>query len=281
MRSAPGRWRLPAGARLISNRVTGIDWLIVAFTALLAFYGYMQGFIVGALSLRRLRARRVRRHAARAAAAAGRIALAVRAAVRSARRAARRRDARQRLRGPRRPRPSRAAAAGLADDRRTARSGADRVRRARDRVDRRRRRARRLGLDTAAPGHPAVGDPAGAQHAAAALRRDPPRARPLRSAAVGHRTRGRRGAAQRRDPADERGHRARAAASCESSEPRADSGSRAAAGSRRRASSSRTRTSSPGRPTPPCSSAAIRPTWPPTRWRSIRTTTSRSSASPA
>jgi S1-C subfamily serine protease len=31
--------------------VTAIDWLIVAFTALLAFYGYVQGFIVGALSL--------------------------------------------------------------------------------------------------------------------------------------------------------------------------------------------------------------------------------------
>jgi Trypsin-like peptidase domain/Colicin V production protein len=31
--------------------VTGIDWLIVTFTVLLAFYGYMQGFIVGALSL--------------------------------------------------------------------------------------------------------------------------------------------------------------------------------------------------------------------------------------
>jgi hypothetical protein len=31
--------------------MTGIDWAIVAFTALLAFYGYLQGFIVGALSL--------------------------------------------------------------------------------------------------------------------------------------------------------------------------------------------------------------------------------------
>jgi S1-C subfamily serine protease len=31
--------------------VTGIDWLIVAFTILLAVYGYMQGFIVGGLSL--------------------------------------------------------------------------------------------------------------------------------------------------------------------------------------------------------------------------------------
>jgi S1-C subfamily serine protease len=31
--------------------VTGLDWVIVGFTALLAFYGYVQGFIVGALSL--------------------------------------------------------------------------------------------------------------------------------------------------------------------------------------------------------------------------------------
>src|SRR5581483_59096 len=33
------------------SAVTGVDWLIVAFTALLAIYGYLQGFIVGALSL--------------------------------------------------------------------------------------------------------------------------------------------------------------------------------------------------------------------------------------
>jgi len=31
--------------------MTGVDWLIVAFTTLLAFYGYIQGFIVGVLSL--------------------------------------------------------------------------------------------------------------------------------------------------------------------------------------------------------------------------------------
>jgi hypothetical protein len=36
---------------LTSERVTGLDWVIVAFTALLAIYGYLQGFIVGALSL--------------------------------------------------------------------------------------------------------------------------------------------------------------------------------------------------------------------------------------
>ena len=31
--------------------MTAVDWLIVAFTALLAIYGYVQGFIIGALSL--------------------------------------------------------------------------------------------------------------------------------------------------------------------------------------------------------------------------------------
>ncbi len=31
--------------------MTAIDWVIVGFTALLAFYGYLQGFIVGVLSL--------------------------------------------------------------------------------------------------------------------------------------------------------------------------------------------------------------------------------------
>ena len=31
--------------------MTAVDWVIVAFTALLAFYGYVQGFIVGVLSL--------------------------------------------------------------------------------------------------------------------------------------------------------------------------------------------------------------------------------------
>ena len=38
-------------AWLISPSVTTIDWVIVAFTVLLAFYGYLQGFIVGLLSL--------------------------------------------------------------------------------------------------------------------------------------------------------------------------------------------------------------------------------------
>ena len=31
--------------------MTGLDWAIVGFTVLLGFYGYLQGFIVGAMSL--------------------------------------------------------------------------------------------------------------------------------------------------------------------------------------------------------------------------------------
>jgi S1-C subfamily serine protease len=44
----PERWR---NAHRNLPVVTVIDWLIVAFTVLLAMYGYAQGFIVGALSL--------------------------------------------------------------------------------------------------------------------------------------------------------------------------------------------------------------------------------------
>lgn len=41
----------PPDDAITLERVTGLDWVIVAFTVLLAFYGYLQGFIVGALSL--------------------------------------------------------------------------------------------------------------------------------------------------------------------------------------------------------------------------------------
>lgn len=39
------------GATTTLERVTGLDWVIVGFTVLLAFYGYLQGFIVGVLAL--------------------------------------------------------------------------------------------------------------------------------------------------------------------------------------------------------------------------------------
>lgn len=43
-------WRSRRG-RLLCIGVSVLDWVIVAFTVLLAFYGYLQGFIIGALSL--------------------------------------------------------------------------------------------------------------------------------------------------------------------------------------------------------------------------------------
>src|ERR1700748_3851890 len=49
LRGPPGILALevaPGGAP-----VSAVDWVIVAFPVLLAFYGYVQGFIVGALSL--------------------------------------------------------------------------------------------------------------------------------------------------------------------------------------------------------------------------------------
>lgn len=42
-------WRGRRGPSLPG--VTGLDWVIVGFTLLLAFYGYLQGFLVGVLSL--------------------------------------------------------------------------------------------------------------------------------------------------------------------------------------------------------------------------------------
>jgi len=38
-------------ASILSSQMTTVDWAIVAFTVLLAVYGYRQGFLVGALSL--------------------------------------------------------------------------------------------------------------------------------------------------------------------------------------------------------------------------------------
>ena len=90
---------------------TGSSW---ASCALLALFGYAQGFLAGALVAGRFRGRRVRRDAARAAAAAGRQGLAVRAAVRPRRRAAGGRGARVGLRGDRRATALRAAACARA-----------------------------------------------------------------------------------------------------------------------------------------------------------------------
>lgn len=51
-------WRLCTASSSVGTRgahypgaVSALDWVIVGFTVLLAFYGYVQGFIVGAMSL--------------------------------------------------------------------------------------------------------------------------------------------------------------------------------------------------------------------------------------
>src|SRR3954452_24695174 len=47
----PRRAGLPARPRVGSGRVTGLDWLIVAFTVVMATVGWRQGFIAGVLAL--------------------------------------------------------------------------------------------------------------------------------------------------------------------------------------------------------------------------------------
>lgn len=52
--AAPGGRTDPAGwpeSRTNLRRMTTVDWVIVVFVALLAIYGYLQGFLVGVLSL--------------------------------------------------------------------------------------------------------------------------------------------------------------------------------------------------------------------------------------
>ena len=100
----------------------------MAFTVLLALYGYAQGFIVGALSLVGIRARSVPRIPPRAARADRRLALGVRAAVRPARGAARRGGAGGRPAGPRCARPDVPPPARVANGRRSIRRDPDRLR---------------------------------------------------------------------------------------------------------------------------------------------------------
>ena len=65
-------WRLSGKELVEHDLVTGLDWLIVAFAAVLALFGFRQGFIVGALSFAGFVAGCVPRHPHRAAAAAAR-----------------------------------------------------------------------------------------------------------------------------------------------------------------------------------------------------------------
>ena len=75
-----------ANAGLTLRPVSLLDWVIVAFTCLLAVYGYLQGFIVGALSLIGFGIGAFLGVRLGTAAAQPRRPLAVRAAVRAGRR---------------------------------------------------------------------------------------------------------------------------------------------------------------------------------------------------
>ncbi len=210
MRPCPG-----SGDRLANLQpVTAIDWLIVAFTALLAFYGYLQGFIVGVLSLLGfalgaflgtrlgpllLPGGSHSQYAPLfgligALLAGGMLASGFEGIGVHARSALRI--------------PGLRTVDGLLGGLLTACVGlgiawiVGAV------------ALRLLGLAAAAPRHPALGDPRRAEPAAAAVGPDPPRAGALRPAAVGARAGGRRAGADARDPRHAAACGRRAAASC-------------------------------------------------------------------
>ena len=81
--------------------MTGLDWIIVAFAAILAAFGFRQGFIVGVAVLRRVRPRSIPRNPPGSSAAGPGFGLSLRARLRPGRRASGRGDPRQRRRGPR------------------------------------------------------------------------------------------------------------------------------------------------------------------------------------
>ena len=89
-------------------QVTGLDWIIVAFAAILAAFGFRRGFIVGVLSFGGFALGAFLGTRAGSSTAREGLGLALCACVRPVRRAARRRDPRERARGSRFRRPARA-----------------------------------------------------------------------------------------------------------------------------------------------------------------------------
>ena len=97
----PTPLRMSTAGTVEHGEMTELDWFIVAFAAMLACFRLPAGLHRRGALLRRVRARRIPRHAPRSAAAARGLLLAVRARLRADRRAARRRDPRERAGGPR------------------------------------------------------------------------------------------------------------------------------------------------------------------------------------
>ena len=239
--------------------MTAIDWLIVAFTALLAVYGYIQGFIVGALSLigflvgafigTRL-APLVLSQGARSpyAPLLGLLGALLAGGVLASGFEGVGARARAMLRLP-----------GLRTIDGLLGAAADRLHRTRRRVDRRRGGAPVHRLAAAADRHPALGDPDRARPVAAAVGRDPQRAGPVRSAAVGPRPGRRRPGADAPDPGRRRGSRRLRQRRAGVRDRLRARRSRAAAGSPGPGSWSPTRTWSPASPTPRSRSAVSVP----------------------
>ena len=142
--------------------------------------------------VRRFRHRGIPRNSPGSSTAQRGLVLAIRARARPVRRAAGRGDPRERHGGPRLQGPPRADRSRDRRARRPARGRARSGARARRRVDRRRRRRPGPQSEHAARGHPALGDPAGAERPAAALGPDPQRARAPGPAAVDRRAVARR-----------------------------------------------------------------------------------------
>ena len=170
----------PVTARVGVDAVTAVDWIIVAFVALMALWGYAQGLVVSALSLAGFAVGAFAGSRLAPRAPRPGIELALRAPVQPRDRADGGRPDRDHLRGAGRGHPAADVIPRSGRARRHRRCGAGRHARPWTGVDRGRRRAPDAGCARAAPGHPALGDPLEAERGAAAVRPAPERPRTRR-----------------------------------------------------------------------------------------------------
>ena len=229
--------------------MTAVDWIIIAFVALMALWGYGQGLVVSGLSLAGFAAGAfagsrlaplLLEQGSRSpyaplfslvtALLVGGVAAIVFEAV-----------------GVGHPTPAVVPARGGRGRHRRRDAGRDA--RPRPGVDPGRGRAADARRAPVPQGHPALRDPAPAERGAASVGPDPERARARRPVPADHGARGRCPAAQQAHPARRRRARCARAASCACSAPRAGSRSRDRDGWPRRTWWSPTRTSSRGRTT--------------------------------
>ena len=204
----------PGAACVHAPGMTAVDWIIVAFVALMALWGYAQGLIVSALSLAGFAA---------GAFAGSRLAPLLLDQGSSSPYAplfslVTALDGRRLRRDPLRGAGGGDPAADVIPRRgragRHRRCAAGRHARARAGVDRRGRRAPDARRARAAAGHPALGDPLEAERGAAAVRPPPERPGARRPVPTHPRARGRRARAHAAHPARRRRAGTRMRASC-------------------------------------------------------------------